>query len=230
MIKVDYHCHVLPELDDGAKNAAIADEMLDEMRKQGICEIALTPHFRPHREKSVEAFLAKREASFQKLAHRQKEFKFYPGAEAAMERGVSEIPQVEKLAIEGTRLLLLELPFEGYGSWVLEELYNLECDTGLKPVLAHIHRYTDVCSRTEMEELLNLDVIFQINTEALTTFFGRRFVQKLLKREKEVVFGSDAHNMTSRVPDYSPLCKHLKKDVLIRSDEVIKKYQNKDAK
>ena len=53
---LDLHCHILPGIDDGAKNSEISLALLNEEMKQGVKAIAFTPHFHPNRV-SLEEFL-----------------------------------------------------------------------------------------------------------------------------------------------------------------------------
>ena len=43
------HAHILPGLDDGAKNSAMTLEMLRRAQAEGIQGIILTPHYKPMR-------------------------------------------------------------------------------------------------------------------------------------------------------------------------------------
>lgn len=218
----DYHCHVLPGIDDGAETPEISEEMLDLMKMQGVGRVILTPHFYPHRESSVEDFFNKRADAFAKISHRT-EFEFHLGAEVAIERGISEIPGIERLAIEGTNLMLLELPFSGYGRWVLDEIHNLKC-AGIVPVLAHIHRYIGIYSKSQLNEILNTDAIFQVNTEAFANFREHRFVKKLIRSGVRIVFGSDAHDLVDRKPNFDLLKRNVKADVIEISSSVFERY------
>lgn len=205
----DYHCHVLPGIDDGAETPEISEKMLDLMKMQGVGRVILTPHFYPHRESSVEDFLRKRADAFAKISHRT-EFEFHLGAEVAIERGFSEISGIERLAIEGANLMLLELPFSGYGRWVIDEIQNLTCDTGIVPMVAHIHRYIGMYSKSQLDEILSSDAVFQVNTEAFASFRERRFVKKLIRSGAKAVFGSDAHNLADRKPNFDLLKRNVK--------------------
>lgn len=216
----DYHCHVLLGIDDGAETPEISEKMLDLIRLQGVGRIVLTPHFYPHRESSVEDFLRKRADAFAKISHRT-EFEFHLGAEIAIERGFSEISGIERLAIEGTNLMLLELPFSGYGRWVPDEIHNLTCGTHLVPVLAHIHRYIGIYTKSQIDEILSSDAVFQVNTEAFANFRERRFVRKLIRSGAKVVFGSDAHNLADRKPDFDLLKRNVKAEVIERSNGIM---------
>ncbi|MBO5460197.1 MAG: capsular polysaccharide biosynthesis protein [Ruminococcus sp.] len=215
----DYHCHVLPGIDDGAETPEISERMLDMMKMQDVGRVILTPHFYPHRESSVEDFLKKRANAFAKISHGTK-FEFHLGAEIAIERGISDISGIEQLAVEGTNLMLLELPFSGYGRWVLDEIHNLKC-AGIVPVLAHIHRYIGIYSKSELDEILNTDAIFQVNAEAFSSFRERRFVKRLIRSGAKVVFGSDAHNLSDRKPNFDFLKRKVKDEIICLSDEIL---------
>ncbi len=216
----DYHCHVLPGIDDGAENPEISEKMLDLMEMQGVGRVILTSHFYPHCESSVEKFLRKRADAFAKIAHRT-EFEFRLGAEVAIERGFSEIPGIEKLAVEGTDLMLLELPFSGYGRWVLDEIHNLTC-AGILPVFVHIHRYIGLYTKSQLDEILNTDAIFQVNTEAFANFRERRFVKNLIRSGAKIVFGSDAHDLHDRKPNWDLLRKKVKAEVIDGAEVILK--------
>lgn len=218
----DYHCHVLPGIDDGAETPEISGKMLDLMKMQGVGRVILTPHFYPHRKRSVEDFLEKRANALKKISHRT-EFEFHLGAEVAIERGISEISGIEQLAIEGTNLMLLELPFSGYGRWVLDEIHNLRC-AEIVPVLAHIHRYMWTYSKLQLDEILNINAIFQVNTEAFAGFREHGFVKKLIRSGAKVVFGSDAHDLSDRKPDFELLKRKVKAGVIGGSDAIFEHY------
>ena len=46
---IDVHCHILPEVDDGARNLEESLAMLRQEVKQGAAAVILTPHQKPNR-------------------------------------------------------------------------------------------------------------------------------------------------------------------------------------
>ena len=42
---VDFHNHILPDVDDGSKSLKMSIDMLEEASKQGITDIVNTTHF-----------------------------------------------------------------------------------------------------------------------------------------------------------------------------------------
>ncbi|MBR6527726.1 MAG: protein tyrosine phosphatase, partial [Lachnospiraceae bacterium] len=45
----DMHCHILPEVDDGARSMEMALHMLRQAAEEGIRAVFLTPHCQPER-------------------------------------------------------------------------------------------------------------------------------------------------------------------------------------
>ena len=56
----DLHCHILPGMDDGAKDTAVSLELLRREYEDGVRNIAFTSHFNSERT-TVDAFTAKRQ-------------------------------------------------------------------------------------------------------------------------------------------------------------------------
>ena len=60
----DMHSHILPEFDDGAKSVQEALDLISVLKKQGVNNICLTPHFYTH-EMSLEDFVKSRNEAFE---------------------------------------------------------------------------------------------------------------------------------------------------------------------
>lgn len=221
----DYHCHILPEIDDGADCVDTSLKMVKMMTLQGVKRIVATPHFYAHKEISVADFLRKRQNSFEKLLENVDDsIEFHLGAEVAVEHGISDLHDIEKLAIQGTRIILLELPYRAYEKWMLEEIYNIATEYKLKVMLAHVHRYFPYYSKEEIEMLLSGKYIFQINNEVFTSWKKRRMAKKIISEHTDFVFGSDSHNLTDRKPNWDLLQKKIKNADISISDSLFEKY------
>ena len=206
----EYHCHILPGIDDGSDSVDTSLKMVEMMKAQGVERICATPHFYAHREKSIEDYLQKRQAAFDSIKDSMAVQDVHLGAEIAIEHGISELPGIEKLAIEGTRIILLELPYRAYEKWMSEEIYNIAAEYKLKVMLAHVHRYLPYYSKDEIETILSSKSIFQINNEAFTSWKEKRLAKKVMAEHTHFAFGSDAHNMSDRKPNWDLLQKKIK--------------------
>ena len=211
----DCHCHILPRMDDGAKDLDMSLDMIRLMMTQGVDRIIATPHFYAHREDSVRAFLERRQEAYRQIVDTDWTLPYlHLGAEVAVEQGVSRLPGVHQLALADTSYILLELPYAPFAHWMLEEIDAISQRYGLTPVLAHIHRYARFYTREQMSELLRTEAVLQFNNEAFRNFQERRFVLSLIRRGFPYVLGSDAHNMTSRRPDWDLAKRKIPPDIL----------------
>lgn len=222
---IDAHIHILPCIDDGSDSVETSKEMLKLLKEQGVDKIMATPHYYNHREESIEAFLEKRQKAYEELGSPEN---VVLGAEVAIEHGLSKVEGIEKLAIQGTDLILLEFPYTGYASWMGEEVHNIAVSYKLKPVIAHIHRYLGYYSKGIMEQVLATKAIFQLNNEAFGNFRERRFVKKLIKEGYPVIFGSDSHNLDDRKPNWDLLKKKVKEPVIKEAMELLQKHFRKE--
>lgn len=224
----DCHNHILPEIDDGSKSVEMSVTMLQMMQEQGIARVIATPHFYCHREKSVASYLERRQQKFEKLMEASPPISnILLGAEVAIEKGLCDTPDIEKLAIEGTDLILLELPYAPYQDWLEEEIDNIAMTYHLTPILAHVHRYLDWYSKAQIKQMMQFDAIFQINAEAFESFSQRKIAKEVIKRELPFLFGSDCHNLTDRKPNFDILQKKQKPEILERSNALLEQHLQK---
>lgn len=217
----EHHCHILPQMDDGSKSAEMSLKMIEMMKEQGVERIIATPHFYAHREKSISDYLKKRQAAFEQIQGKTAITDIHLGAEVAIEHGISRLNGIEKLRLADTNYILLELPYAGFQYWYIEEITDISIEYGFTPIIAHIHRYLDYYSKAEYEEILKLDAIFQINNEAFGNFRERRFVNSLIKEGYPYIFGSDAHNLTDRKPNWDLLRKRVKADAIENAEAIL---------
>ena len=218
----EHHCHILPGVDDGSKNVEMSLQMIKMMRQQGVSSIIATPHFYAHREESIERYLEKRTRAYESLVQADPanaDIKL--GAEVAIERGISRIEGIEKLCLAGTDYILLELPYNSFSHWYIEEITDLCYEHDLYPIIAHVHRYLDYYSDKDYEQVLSLDAIFQINNEAFENHREKKFVKKLIKEGYPYLFGSDAHNLTDRKPNWDLLQKKAKVEVIEGAEKIL---------
>ncbi len=199
---IDWHSHILPRMDDGSRSTEESIAMLEQMAAVGVDTVIATPHFYAHRESSIDAFLARRDAAEARLRARMAGMPHLPrlicGAEVRYYPGVSRMTDIERLAIGSTRLLLLEMPFETWTDSTVRELMQLLADERFTVLLAHIDRYRGFQHRSTHRMLSDSGAALQINAEAFLHRSTRRSSLRLLADKRIRFVGSDAHNMTSR--------------------------------
>lgn len=198
---VDFHSHVLPGIDDGSKDIEESIKILRKMQKQGIDTVVATPHFYPTSE-SPESFLEKRKKALESLLSETKGSgpRIIPGAEVYYFNGISRMKGLERLRIQGTDILLLEMPFSEWDTSMISDVYEISQLTPLRVMLAHIDRYFKFQKSSVWDDFSSSGVLFQVNADSLLEFFPRHRILKLFKEERINALGSDCHNLTTRPP------------------------------
>lgn len=209
----DFHMHVLPGIDDGSKSAEMSVAMLETSAAYGVSTVCATSHFYAH-DNSLGRFLHRRAEAFQRLRQAMDGRDDLPeillGAEVYYFSGMSAMEGLERLCLEGTDLLLLEMPFVRWTDRMLREVQAIR-SRGIQPVAAHIERYMHIQDRKTMERFLDMDVLVQCNAEFFHSRRTARHALGMLKRESIHFLGSDAHNMSSRSPDLGEALRLIEK-------------------
>lgn len=205
----DFHTHILPGMDDGAKNVETSLEMLRMERDQGVDTVVLTPHFYGKRERA-DHFLKRREHAAHELfdaidALPQDERESLPrlllGAEVAWVPNLPDIEELPQLKMGDGRYMLLELPFSPWNDSMIRQIYDLMGRTGLTPVIAHLERYIKDQRREYFDEILSLGVPIQLSSDPLLHTFSRGKILKMLKNGQGNLLASDCHDTTERAPN-----------------------------
>ncbi len=202
-IKTDFHTHILPAMDDGAKEVETAVGMLNALKTQGIQTVALTPHYYADHETTA-AFLERRAASFSALQTAgDMPLKTVLGAEVHVMRELADVHGLEKLCLGDTPYMLLEMPYLPLSEWMIEAIENVYYKHNCKPILAHLSRYAAYYNDKDFDALIALqDVVVQVNNEDLKHRYIRKLVKDWTKRGVPVVFGSDCHSLGHRCPNF----------------------------
>ena len=189
-------------MDDGAKSPEMGASMLRTLGEQGVGLVFATSHYIPHRE-SPASFLARRAQAAETLkAVAAGTPPVRLGAEIYLEQALPE-KGLEPLCLEGTRLLLVEMPRQSYKPWMMEKIQNIAYGMRVTPVIAHVDRYLDWYTREDYAALFSFsDCLYQINMEALADRAARKFVLRLAKEGYPLLPGSDAHNTEKRRPNF----------------------------
>lgn len=197
---IDIHSHILPGMDDGSRDEAESLAMLENLAAQEVSAVIATPHFYAE-ENSPAEFLRRRAEAEERLnaVWHSGLPEVRLGAEVCCFEGMSHTEDLEKLCIEDTKILLLEMPFQTWSSRLVQEVVKLRRDRGLTIVLAHIERYLPEQGE-DLEYLQSVGILTQCNASFFLRWRTRRKALRMLDQGKIQFLGSDCHNMTSRPP------------------------------
>lgn len=206
---LDFHSHLIPGVDDGSKDLSMSIGMLDMWKEQGVSHICATPHFYADMN-NPSRFIEKRNVAYASLIDeisRTPDPDSYPsislGAEVYYFRGMSSCEDISRLCLQGTRFILVEMPFHPWSDYMIKEVSELS-SAGLIPVAAHIERYMKIQSRAKMNAFLDTGIMIQCNASFFLDPRTRRKAMRMIADKTIDFIGSDAHNLDTRAPNMGP--------------------------
>lgn len=199
-VLTDLHCHILPGIDDGAKDPDMSGALLLSELQQGVGKILFTPHYYAD-EISVEGYMKRREAALLRMKETidRLGLKVSLGAEVRMQEEIIGM-DLRPLRMGDTPYLLLEFPFLSgtYPLWS-DMIVKQLLDQGIRPVFAHIDRYDYFLNDTEkLDHFLDMGCIFQVNADSVISRRRSGRVMELMKDGYVHVIASDAHSPEKR--------------------------------
>lgn len=171
---VDIHTHILPGIDDGAKNTDESLRIINEAVDSGVKAIMLSPHF-PFNNLGLDRITREFESLRRIVSENSIDISLHLGAELALSPDIPQLIKGDKrLTVNGKgKYALIELPFSGipmYASSIFFQLLTM----GVTPIWAHPERCVDVFNDyTVVSSYVNNGVLMQINAGSLLGKYGR---------------------------------------------------------
>jgi len=210
----DIHSHILPAVDDGARDIEESINLLKMMKDNGITCVMATPHFYPQ-DTNIDVFLSESASSFRYLQSQTEGTdlpKVFLGCEMLYFDGLGNSTSLGKLCLNKSNFLLLELTDYCINDRLLSNLTNLIKQSGIIPIIAHIERYYKA---KNYKKLLNFvfenKIPVQLNASSFFIPFFKRPLKKLLKSNAIIILGTDAHSCDQRPPKLSEALEYIEK-------------------
>ena len=202
---VDFHSHILPEIDDGSASVEESIAMLQMEYEQGIKHVIATPHFYARRD-NLEQFMERRARSEQMLRKELARHIGLPelivGAEVHFFTGISNSKAISNLVIDSTKCILIEMPYPPWTKEMYHELEQIHSKQGLVPIIAHVDRYISRFRTFGIpQKLAELPVLVQANAEFFLDRHTSSMALRMLREDRIHLLGSDCHNLKSRKPN-----------------------------
>lgn len=203
---VDFHAHILPDMDDGPENVEMSLEMLRMSRAQGVDTVFSTSHFYAYEESPAE-FIERRNEKYKllqnEMAGRNEAFpEIVLGAEVLYFPGMCEAEEISLLKIGSTGCLLIEPPMMPWSDNMLHEIEQTGKNLNCIPVIAHIDRYIKhLGDKNLFDRVKGRRILVQVNTGFFLSNNTFQLAAKKLKSGEIHFLGSDCHDITVRPPN-----------------------------
>lgn len=210
---IDIHTHILPGIDDGARDFDESIKILQGLAEQEITHVILTPHY-----VASSTYISPRSTNLK--LYRQLQDKvdqaginitLHLGNEIYIDRDISKLLEKGKMSpLADGKYILVELPMSGEFADFEDILLSLKYE-GWKVILAHPERYRTYHENyKKLYDLTEQGILLQCNLGSIIGQYGRhskKVIKKLAKEKLIFCFGSDTH----RVRDFSEISKALHK-------------------
>lgn len=198
----DWHCHILPGVDDGVQTMEEALQILAEYERLGVKEVWLTPHIMEDIPNTTEKL---RDRFTELRTAYQGSVMLHLASENMLDNLFEERLEKNDLLPIGKdgKHLLVETSYFNPPMGLSNILLRIKAK-GYYPILAHPERYMYM-SETDYKRLNSMNVKFQLNQFSLFGLYGKD-VQKRAKMLQKLkmydYIGSDLHTMKTLKMSY----------------------------
>ena len=197
-VKVDLHSHLLPGIDDGAKDIADSLQLIRGVQALGYQKLITTPHvyqeFYSNTHADIRNGLSKVRVA---LAEAGLDIEIEAAAEYFIDEHFEALLEVDELLTFGDNHVLVETSFfaEPPG---LEDIFFRLRTKGYRPILAHPERYGYLARDPERcQRFREMGVQLQLNALSLIGHYGpdvKKLARQLLHNRQYDFLGTDLHH------------------------------------
>ena len=196
---VDIHSHLLPGIDDGAKDLNNSIELISKMRSYGIKNFITTPHVLgdvyPNTSETIKLKL--KEVKDELKRRNILDVSVRASAEYMLDEQFSILLEKNDILPLKDNLILVEMSYFSAPLNILDTLFEIQLK-GYKPILAHPERYNFYHNDFKKYNKLKASgCLFQLNLLSLTEQYGKgvqKVSERLLKENMYDFVGTDTHH------------------------------------
>ena len=202
---IDFHNHILPNVDDGSNSLEMSISMLKHASKQGITEVVNTVHYQHPKfmglDKSYSRLQEVKDILQLEMDKESIPIKIHMGSEVFFLPNLVKIKDNPLVTIGKGKYMLVEfLPYQ-LPDIHKEVFFDLKM-IGVTPIIAHPERYKAVQNDVNIVlEWLNAGCLIQVDAGSVLGGLGKsaqEVSEKIIKRNWCQILGSDAHDNKRR--------------------------------
>lgn len=200
---IDIHCHILPGVDDGAKDMGETIEMARQAVSEGIHTIIATPHHRNESYDNTREEILEQVALVNDMLKQEKiGLEILAGQETRINGDLlADLEKGEILPLANSPYVFIELPSGHVPRYTEQLLYDLQMKE-LTPVIVHPERNAEIMEHPDvLYQLVKKGSLTQVTAASLCGYFGKKikgFSHQLIEANLTHFIASDAHNTTKR--------------------------------
>lgn len=220
-IGTDMHAHLLPGIDDGAKDMEDSIQLIKGLKELGYKKLVATPHVMWDMYRNTPAIIQERLAMVQKALREENiEIELHAAAEYFLDENVEDnlARKIPLLTVSGNKVLTeFSMAFPSLN--IRSILFEMQVQ-GYQPIIAHPERYVYLKhEKTFYDELKDSGCLFQLNLLSISGYYGKtvqELAEYLLKQGYYDLVGTDMHHI-----GHLQRLQHLQRHPLL--DELLEK-------
>ena len=229
---IDMHCHILPGVDDGAKNLEESLEMARIAQKEGIKKMINTSHYNPNFDYIMgERLVDNLNKLNDKLKEENIDIEVLIGNELYYSDDLLEdMDKKEFYSLNNSKYILLEFSPTMFPKNLSEVVYELKI-RGYIPILAHAERYKEVQENPKLiKDIIEEGALIQVNASSVLgkgPSSSNKTCEMFLRHNKVHFIATDAHGCDRRRPLMKEAYKYISNTYgEVRADRLFLKNQN----
>jgi len=196
---VDMHSHLIPGIDDGAQTIDDSVALIERLGYMGFKSLVTTPHIKSDHFPNTMAIIQQGlKVLRQELAERNINMPIKAAAEYYIDDHFLDLLERRELLAVTGKEVLVEVSFLVEPIKFHDILFRMQM-ADYRPILAHPERYGFYHNKPDAyRELKNRGCLLQLNTIALTGYYGKPVKQIAERNLKEGLYsycGSDMHHL-----------------------------------
>jgi protein-tyrosine phosphatase len=197
----DLHCHLLPGLDDGARDLDDAVAMAQQAQADGITAICATPHIRSDHAVIIAELTDRRQELTAALVQAGCSTRVLAGGEVAADMlGGLDDRDLDAVSLGGARRWILLEPLAGPLDDRFEEAVKALHARGFRALIAHPERHPGPDLIARLAGLVARGALVQATAAYLTDRRSRPHMVALAEAGVIHVLGSDSHSSRAGRP------------------------------
>ncbi|WP_209121744.1 tyrosine-protein phosphatase [Alkalihalobacillus sp. BA299] len=201
---IDIHCHILPNIDDGAAHLTESIQMVEQAIQEGITTIIATPHHLngPYINEKAKIIKAVDQLN-EEIGNKGLDLKILPGQECRIYGDlINDYHKGDILPLANSnKYVFVEFSSNHVPRYAKQLFYDMQL-AGLTPIIVHPERNSQIMTSPDLlYDFVTSGALTQITTSSLTGHFGKkikRFTEDLIEHHLTHFIASDAHNLVNR--------------------------------
>jgi len=196
-IGTDIHSHLIPGIDDGAKDLDDSISLIKNFKQLGFNKIITTPHIMSDLYQNTPSIIhAGLETLKKELIKQEIDIDISAAAEYYVDYDFEQKIGKEEFLFFGEKYILIEFSFLEAPRNMYDIIFKLQLE-GYIVVLAHPARY-QYFSLDDYNALIERGVLFQLNLLSLIGYYSMEIkinAELLIKHQFVSFVGTDCHNL-----------------------------------